>query len=111
MTIDKKLLDQSTNGHGNNHHGHTVSQGSAGTFPVPISGSVSSLDGGFSLAPDKLEQLTERLDQMYKDVKHLKKDVFEVKSSYKTDIEGMRIEISNKAEKEMLLENQKQFFI
>jgi 5'-3' exonuclease len=43
---------------------------------------------------------------MYKDVKHLKKDLHELRDHYKHDIENMKIEIANKAEKEMLLENQ-----
>jgi hypothetical protein len=48
---------------------------------------------------------------MHKDVKHLKKDLHELRDHYKNDIENMKTDIANKAEKEMLLENQKQFFV
>lgn len=44
---------------------------------------------------------------MYKDVKHLKKESNELKEGYKRDMEVLKKEIANKAEKEMLLDNQK----
>jgi hypothetical protein len=47
---------------------------------------------------------------MYKDINQLKKDMAKVTNGSKAELEQMKKEIANKAEKEMLLDNEKLFF-
>lgn len=99
IIIEKKMLE-------------TTSSGGGATLHVPISASVSSMDAptSFNMPSDKADLFTERLDSLQKDFKSLKKKFKAVNEKLAKDVDALQKAVESKAEKEMLLANQKQFF-
>ena len=100
IILEKKQLDNSS------------SAGGGSGMPAPISGSVSSYEGAssFGMAGEKVDVFTERLDSLQKDMKLMKKQLKGLNEKVIKDLDHLHKEVASKAEKELLLENQKQFF-
>ncbi len=100
MLLEKKMQDTTSSG------------GGGASLQVPISASVSSMDApvSFAMPSDKVDVFTERLDSLQKDFKHMKKQVKGLNERTTKEMEYLHRAVDSKAEKEMLLQNQKDFF-
>lgn len=97
IIIEKKMAEQPSS---------SIGGGSITIAPLPVSASnTSSLDAGFSMSNENYDKINEKNDQLTKDVTHLQKALKELKNHYHHDIDHMKKEIANKAEKELLLDN------